>query len=113
MSINIHIDFHFLKNLIRRYRESIGCCDVSSYDSYISSKIASDLKVFKDGLGSYPNGMTFEEWEGIIQEMIDGFSALDRVDDDAKDWQAQTDKAYKMREKAVKLFAKHLYSLWR
>ena len=112
MSINIHIDFHFLKNLIRRYREGIGCCDVWDYDKYISSKLASDLKVFKKKNMAFPNGMTFEQWQDIIQEMIDGFSAYEGIDWDADDWAKQETMAFKMRQNSVKLFAKHINSLW-
>ena len=113
MHMNISIDFHFLENLYYRFRNGLGCCDTFNYNSYISKKIANDLKIFKKRNGAYPNNMTFEEWSNIIQKIIDGMEALEKVDMlKDKDWIKKEKQAYKQQKQAFKLFAKYINEFW-
>jgi len=110
--MDISIDFHFFKNLYYRFQRGLGCCDLTNYDDYISEKIASDLRTYKKKNFSYPMDMTVEEWDNTIQEIINGLEAVAKIDTNDKDWCKLEGKALKKRNKAMRLFAKHLSDFW-
>ena len=102
---------HRIKNWIRRIKYGIGCCDLAGYSYYISERIRDDLTLFKENMYSHPADMSFEEWESIIQEMIDGFDAFLQMDEFVP-----SDKEYKrlnkIHKRGMRTFIKYFRGLW-
>ena len=63
------------------------------------------LEVFKEQHPDYPTALTFEEWDCVLQKMIDGFKEMENYDD----W-----KGFKVEKvkKALSLFRKWFFDLW-
>lgn len=108
---------------VRRLRKERADRGWSEYDfwnfhSYHSWMMMSVLERFKTGMG-YPMGLTEEEWQGILDEMIDGFRAsLDLTDmvtydpkihKSYKEWEEPLRAKY---ERGMDLFRKYYLTLW-
>lgn len=95
-----------------RQREERGFDDTELWalDSALSQMIVVRLKAFKDGHICHPPCITMEEWDGIIQKMIDGFEeVLTRdltTEKRGREWDGE-----KVQE-GLKLFAEYFCDLW-
>lgn len=83
-----------------------------SLDCTITKFIAPRLKVFlekAEQIGDHPGNITFQEWKGILEQMIEGFE----IYPDHFDWTAEeSDANWKKVDKALSLFHKWFFNLW-
>lgn len=86
-----------------------------SLDCTIAEFIAPRLKVFKEQAeraGDHPAQITFEEWKGILDQMIEGFEIypnhFDWSTEDAEEYEAN----WKKVDKALSLFHKWFFNFW-
>lgn len=86
--------------------------DIWSFDWYLSRVITSGLKHFKKNLHGHPPDITSEEWEKILQKIIDGFQAWIEVQEfDSLDT-IKLDKLVRKASTGRKLFSKWFGNLW-
>lgn len=71
-----------IKWFIQRGKRGWADCDVWSMDWYLIKTITPMLKHLKNVNHGYPYGITEEEWNNILSEMIAGFEAGKHVLDD-------------------------------
>lgn len=83
-----------------------------SLDCTITKFIAPRLKVFlekAEQIGDHPGNITFQEWKGILEQMIEGFE----IYPDHFNWTAEeSDANWKKVDKALSLFHKWFFNLW-
>ena len=72
--------------------------------SAFSKFIVPRLQAFKEQHICHPCSMTMEEWDNIIQEMIDGFKEVEKIDE----FSADIEKI----NRALELFSKWYLDLW-
>lgn len=111
------------KYSIRKLRKERADKGWSEYDfwnfhDYHSWMMISVLERFKTGVG-YPGGITWDEWTGILDEMIEGFKAsleMSNMDTyDPKIHKSYTEWEDPLRvkyERGMELFSKYYLSLW-
>lgn len=90
--------------LFKQQRLERGFDDTETWnlDLTISRFILPRLKVFKEKTIGYPPELTFEEWQDIIQKMIDYFEAKSNEDNFLEDIDSE----------GFDLFCKYFESLW-
>lgn len=89
----------------QRARHGYSEADTWGFDFYLSGVIAGGLQRIRDrGIG-YPNGMTFEEWNAKLGEMIAGFEA-------ARHAMHHMEEPPPEFERGAALFVQHYFSLW-
>ena len=93
---------HLLQRLIRGYDDS----EIWNLDSTIALFILPRLKLFRNSLHGYPNNLTFEQWEEVLDKMIIAFSLIDDVA-----WHFN-DFDYPRVEEGLDLFRKYYFNLW-
>ena len=105
-----------LRDVYLRGRYGFAPSDTWSLDSYLTRWVPEALLYIR-GSG-YPSNMTLEEWDAVIDEMIDGFRAhaeseeMDDVPEDRagmKAWFAVRDKR---RMDGMRTFAQYFGHLW-
>lgn len=80
-------------------------------DYTIASFILPRLKRFKQVVNCYPDDITFEEWQNVLDKMIYAFEL--RVKEDDESWTLEEEKAnYKKIREGLNLFTKYYFSLW-
>jgi hypothetical protein len=95
---------HFIKNRYLRWKEGAGCCDTYSLYYFLAPKISKGLKAFKKRAGSYPMGITENEWDSILDEMIFAF--------DYCSGEEETTEGDERSQKGLELFGKYFRGLW-
>lgn len=98
---------HLIKKIKTRLKYGVTCCDVYSFDYYLSKKIWNGLKLFKKLSMSHPINLTEKKWDKILDQMIEGFDLM--ANDDMWD---MDEKKNKKAHKALKLFAEYYTNLW-
>lgn len=69
------------------------------------------LTQFRNNTNSYPHGMEFEEWIGIIDQLIHHLNGM--VEDyDRIDYDVENSKLEYHKNEFFALFSKHFYDLW-
>lgn len=83
-----------------------------SLDCTITKFIAPRLKVFlekTEQIEDHPGNITFQEWKGILEQMIEGFE----IYPDHFNWsEEESDANWKKVDKALSLFHKWFFNLW-
>lgn len=83
-----------------------------SLDCTIAKFIAPRLKVFKEQaelIEDHPMSITFQEWKGILEQMIEGFELYPNH----FNWTAEnSNENWKKVYKALELFHKWFMNLW-
>lgn len=95
----------------RKQRLERGFDDTETWnlDNTIAQFIVPRLKRFKEVTDCYPNGYkSFEEWETVLQKMIDGFELWITHDE----WDHRDEEKHKKVDEALQLFAKEFKGLW-
>lgn len=77
-----------------------------SLDHSIACFVLPRLIQLKKVGATYPNGLTFEEWQDILDKMIDGFAIIVR-----EEYILNKEKT-DMAQEAIDLFAKYYFALW-
>jgi len=97
-----------IKSIIQRAKNGYGYTDTFSLDIYFLKVFSKALKDFKKYNNGSPYELTYEEWNIIIQDMIDGFEEMEKA---YWEW-GDTSLAEKKYNKAMKLFVKWHRHLW-
>lgn len=83
-----------------------------SLDCTIAKFIAPRLRVFleqAERIEDHPGNVTFQEWKGILEQMIEGFE----IYPDHFNWsEEESDANWKKVNKALSLFHKWFFNLW-
>lgn len=94
-----------------RYRQNDeGFIPAMFYDLDVSLGmiIYSHLRYFKDNcLHSHPSGMTMEEWQSIVDKMIDAFKGM-VVEDEYR----MSKRRKRALKQGLRLFIKYYQHLW-
>lgn len=89
-----------IKYRIQRKERGFDDTELWNLDDTILRFTLPRLKIFRNYTKSYPIGMTFEEWQNIIDKMIDG---IEKYIVDSWDSEAQ---------EGIDLFFKYFNHLW-
>lgn len=102
-----------------------GYDDVDTFDIYYNfiDRYSKILTKFRNSHYGYPIGMTEEEWNNVLDEMIYHLHYMDVVTvtkelekDVPEDWDASSktinEIMNKHKDEFFKLFSEHFYSLW-
>ena len=95
---------HVCQRITRGWDDS----DLWSLDHSLAKLILPRLKRFKDCRGGYPHGMTDQEWDDILGEMIYGIEWYASGDCWNCFDQAKSERAHK----GLELFGKYYGHLW-
>jgi|GEM_PF-3449461 len=125
-----------IRCFIQRGRRGYADCDWWKMNSYLTSIILPMLKTMKANSKSYPGyaqASTSEKWEKLLDEMIEGFEAAQRIiaDEYYKEvsgdtveavtkasreevlkWGALCEADQKLFHQKVKIFTKWYFHLW-
>ena len=97
---------HFIQKIKWKLRCGMTCCEVANFDCYIAKKIYRGISEFRktEWACCHPYNLTTEQWDKILEDIEIGFKAYfdENMDDD---------KAIKLTNKAMKLFAKYWNSI--
>lgn len=95
-----------------KQREERGFDDTETWalDHVIAKFVTPRLKRFKELHICHPHGITMEEWDEIIQKMIDGFEEI-LTRDDTREKRGREYDSEKVQE-GLKLFAEYFHDLW-
>jgi len=107
----------------QRFQRGYSRSDVWDLDHWFISTLKPMLELMLKTHNSYPNGITNEEWEAILQEMIDCLTLMD--EDTAQEhlgitfenWtvekhQRTADTMEENKKRFFELFEKWFYNLW-
>ncbi len=67
--------YRFVKYFIQRGYRGYADCDYWDMDGYLEDVMIGLFSSFKHKTHSYPDGLTPEQWEEIIKEIIEGLEA--------------------------------------
>lgn len=98
----------FIQRGIRGYSNE----DLWSFDYYLSGVIANGLKDLKKMAHGYPGELeSMEEWQGILDKIIDGFDYYHKNQFEVGN-KEEIDEMYKRLNKSFDLFKKWFSGLW-
>ena len=96
----------------QRLERGFDDSEMWSLDCTIAEFITPRLRVFKEHakqIGDHPRGITSEEWQEILSQMIEGFALYpDHFHFPSED----ADANWKKVDKALELFHKWFFKLW-
>ena len=128
-----NIPFHIreIKWFFQRGRRGWADCDVWSTNDYLAKIIPSmlkQLKVTTHGYPGYGKANTSEKWDKLLDSMIEGWEAANRVcndeyyeltgfpekrsEGDVKVWQQSENSDVKIFNERMKVFIKFFFHLW-
>lgn len=92
--------------LFKEQRETRGFDDTETWSlsSSMARFIIPRLERFKELHCCHPGTLTMEKWDKILQEMIDGFKEVERMD--------ENDFDHAKVKRGLKLFKKWYLDLW-
>ncbi len=96
----------------QRLERGFDDSELWSLDCTIAEFIAPRLKVFleqAEQIEDHPGQITFQEWKGILEQMIEGFE----IYPNHFNWtEEESDANWKKVDKALSLFHKWFFNLW-
>lgn len=96
----------------QRLERGFDDSEMWSLDCTIAKFIAPRLKVFleqAEQIEDHPGQITFQEWKGILEQMIEGFE----IYPNHFHWtEEESDANWKKVDKALSLFHKWFFNLW-
>lgn len=106
-----------LKWRCQRFARGYSDLDCWDIDYWFTKSILKILKQFKSNLHGHPIGMTEEEWDAVLQEMIDCFELVDRSDDgtyidDPEERKQFNESVIAAKDRGLDLFKEHYFDLW-
>jgi hypothetical protein len=95
-----------------RVAHGFSAFDWWNFNSYLDWVIVQGLEMFKNGAGHpvYEEVQTMDDWRRILDKMIEGFKAHDRLMNDYDPSTSKEDRA--VWEEGRTLFIKFYDSLW-
>ena len=120
LTIEPIVDFYDnIRYFIQRGKRGYSDRDVWNFDCYIADILKGGITDLRDKHSGYPTNLEPDEWDDILDTMIEGFDYYDK-EDKLMDSEPYNDEVYmkeepklrKKLDKSLKLFAKHFQSLW-
>lgn len=107
----------------QRSHQGFADCDVWDFHAYIIKVKIGGLKGLKACGNSHPSDMTFEEWQQILTDMIEGFEIANSLISGDACYRFKTENTYftdrmitkeqqKKHDRAFDLYKKHFHTLW-
>jgi hypothetical protein len=108
----------------KKQRKKRGWDDSETWNLYtvVGKFLVPRLRRFAKLTFGYPPQLTMEQWVSIVNEIADGFEALDKIDNmysleeykglSADRLRKEEKKLYKKVEKSLKLFKQYFFNLW-
>lgn len=115
MNIIEHIKdkFYEIKWFIQRGRRGYADCDVWDLQAYLSRVIADSVGQLRDKGVSYPVGVTYEQWNSILSQIIEGFDACSNFDlERSLEDPAYVDDVEDKLDTSFDLFRRYFWDLW-
>lgn len=69
----------------QRATRGFADCDTWSLDGYVANVMPKALQHLKDNTHGYPSGLSEKRWAAILDIMIDGFNAANKLDGSVPD----------------------------
>ena len=108
-----------IRDFIQRGRKGYANSDLWSFDNWLSRLIANGLREFKGNCYTYPgDGISWEEWMAILDEMIECFEeqcrSLDNIsgEDFLKKWGERREHQRQKLHRGLELLERYYYDLW-
>ena len=107
-----------IRRFLERGRKGYCYEDLWSFNNFLSGLIARALREFKVNCHGYPgDGISWEEWMTILDEMIECFEeqtrSLDNVGQDILErWKERRDVQKRKLHRGLELLEKYYYDLW-
>lgn len=115
-----------IKHAYQRITRGYSDRDLWSFDSYLCEMIPKGLRQLKKNSNSYPaNLKSFDEWQGILDTMIEGFESSERLkhngylylknNGDTTTLEQNDELLHELNcksEKGLQLFVKYFGNLW-
>ena len=101
---NISNLYFNIRYSIQRAKKGYDEKEVSDIDTSFVNRYISILKEFKDSSSSHPGSITMEEWNNILEEMINDLEMIKFNDD--------TEQNMKYKDNFFSLFSKWFFYLW-
>jgi hypothetical protein len=100
------------RHMEERMTNGFSVYDWWNFNNYLSWVIIQGLEKFKDGAGHPVNDEinSMDDWRAILDKMIVGFKAMERLMDDFDITTAEEDRA--LWEEGSALFVKYYPTLW-
>lgn len=96
----------------QRLERGFDDSELWSLDCTIAEFIAPRLKAFKEAaakIGDHPGNVPEQEWQKILEEMVEGFE----IYPDRFDWtDEEAERNWKKVNKAMSHFHKYFFALW-
>ena len=102
-----HVFTYFFMKKYQRVKYGFCCHEAYNLDSATIKFVLPRLKHMRANLCGYPAEMTSEEWEQILDKIIDGFEIYSKLYE-----HDLTEEDMKQFDKSISLFAKHFRDLW-
>lgn len=110
------IMFARIKYFIQRGKRGYSDRDLWGLGYYISWLMTNALTDFEKNMNSYPAKLDDGEWVDIIKDIRAGFKAILDMEElvwvKTEDFNKEYKKLEKIKNKGLRLFAKHVESLW-
>lgn len=121
---------NFFESVFEDFKRSWQCfkrgysqTDVWNIDWWFVKTVKSMLEDFKNVHWGHPTGVTDDEWESILEEMIDHLELMDEINAikslgltletfSCEDYKKVDDIMTENKERFFELFSKWFYSLW-
>lgn len=121
---------NFLENVFEDFKRRWQCfkrgysqIDVWDIDWWFIRTVKSMLEDFKSVHWGHPTGITDDEWESILEEMINHLELMDEINAikslgltletfSCEDYKKVNDIMTENKERFFELFSKWFYSLW-
>ena len=107
-----------IRRFIERGRKGYATSDLWSFDNWLSDLIARGLKEFKKDCNTYPSdGISWEDWMKILDEMIECFEEQSRS---LENLTGETFEVYRQRmayrkqklSRGFELLERYYFDLW-
>ena len=115
---NIVDFFRWIKWTAQRAFRGYADCDVWNTVSYLNKIIIPMLEHLRDHSGGYPAQLESpEEWSSLLNTMIEGFKASERISDCeyegiGETWKAQIERDESIQKNGMKVFSEYYNGLW-
>lgn len=94
---------------VQRFRRGWDDSETWSLDYTTACFMLPRLRRFREIRKSYPNGLTSEEWDAILDEMIFAMNYIVRCENE---WVSYDQDEAERVQKGLELFGEHFRNLW-
>lgn len=87
-------------------------CDLWSIDFYISEILSNMIKDFRENTHGYPNELTPEDWDKILEKIENGFNASKKIQNMEYEGTEEYEALHKIFDEGMDLFKEWYFGLW-